>query len=123
MSERSTGAALEMPAPAATALASRFSWPARKAGLAYDTPDSLDQSRAIKPVNEASIIARKRITTARGIMPLGSWRRGRQARAQRPGDSCWAGGVGLVRPGIIVAPPYLSETRASTNWSITPTRR
>src|ERR1700733_15091438 len=122
MSERSTGGAFAVASFAAIDFASRFSAPARNVGLAYETPFSLLQSLAMRPQYDPAIIAMKIATTTSETMPTVSWRMRRQARAQRPGDSCIGGRGGFRRTALMNA-PYLNETRGSTTLYITSTSR
>src|SRR5450631_1051164 len=101
MSERSTGGAFAVASFAAIDFASRFSAPARNVGLAYETPFSLFQSFAMRPAYDPAIIAMKIATITSETMPTVSWRMRRQARIQRPGDSCAGGREGLVRTALM----------------------
>src|SRR3954471_15767566 len=100
MSERSTVGPFAA-SFCAIALASRFSAPARNEGFAYETPFSRLQSLATRPVYEATIIARKKMTIARHAMPTGSWRSRRHASIQRPGDSWGRAVEGFFRTALI----------------------
>src|ERR1700680_285795 len=122
MSERSMGGALAASFEA-IALASGVSAPARNEGLAYETPFSLLQSLAMRPVAAAAIINRKNATIASEIMPTRSCFRRRQASTQRPAESWTETEGGWVRTALIVCLPYLKDTRGSTYLYITSTSR
>src|SRR5688500_7532445 len=111
MSARSTGGALAAASFCAIVLALSFWSPARKDGLAYESPFSSLQSLATRPKNDAAIMARKKATTARDTMPTASWRRRRQASVQRPGDS-WRGAAGGLVSTALMADSAIGSPSA-----------